>query len=385
MPHSHPVIKTAHSTHRDTKTAVRDFVHAVTQPDMALVVFFCSREHDLDILASEMARHFPGVAVVGCTTAGEIGPGGYLDRTLTGASFPSGMCTAVTTRLGDISRFSPHQSHSMIQELLGRLESTAPASSAGNTFAFMLIDGLSRREELVTRALQVSLGDISLVGGSAGDGLSFVKTHVYHDGQFHSDCVVLTLLTTRLPFRIFKTQHFSALGERLVITSANTANRTVMEINGRPAAEEYARLTGVSADRLNPAFFARSPVVVLIDGTEYVRSIQRVNPDGSLTFYCAIEEGLVFRPAVCLDIVRNLEQTFDDLRRELGPLQFVMACDCVLRNIEISQAGLKHHIERIFRDNNTVGFGTYGEQYRGIHVNQTLTGIAFGEQESPYA
>jgi hypothetical protein len=26
-----------------------------------------------------------------------------------------------------------------------------------------------------------------------------------------------------------------------------------------------------------------------------------------------------------------------------------------------------------------VGFSTYGEQFRGMHVNQTLTGIAFGD------
>jgi hypothetical protein len=28
--------------------------------------------------------------------------------------------------------------------------------------------------------------------------------------------------------------------------------------------------------------------------------------------------------------------------------------------------------------NNAVGFSTYGEQFNGIHVNQTLTGVAIG-------
>jgi hypothetical protein len=28
--------------------------------------------------------------------------------------------------------------------------------------------------------------------------------------------------------------------------------------------------------------------------------------------------------------------------------------------------------------NNTVGFNTYGEQFRGLHINQTLVGIAIG-------
>src|SRR5664280_2958940 len=42
--------------------------------------FFCSVDYDLGDLASEMNRQFDGVRVVGCTTAGEVGPAGYRDR-----------------------------------------------------------------------------------------------------------------------------------------------------------------------------------------------------------------------------------------------------------------------------------------------------------------
>jgi hypothetical protein len=43
------------------------------------------------------------------------------------------------------------------------------------------------------------------------------------------------------------------------------------------------------------------------------------------------------------------------------------------------ERGLVDRVEQVFRDNNTVGFSSYGEQYLGVHVNQTLTGIAIGE------
>jgi len=39
---------------------------------------------------------------------------------------------------------------------------------------------------------------------------------------------------------------------------------------------------------------------------------------------------------------------------------------------------LKDRVGEIFSRNNTVGFSTYGEQFHGVHVNQTLTGIAIG-------
>ena len=212
----------------------------------------------------------------------------------------------------------------------------------------MLIDGMSIREEPVAHALQYALGKIPLFGGSAGDDLKFAKTYVYSDGRFHSDSAALILINTSLPFRIFKTQHFVSTDERLVVTEADPARRIVKEINGLPAAAEYARLVGVDVHELNSMSFAASPVVVMIDGTDYVRSIQKANADGSLTFYCAIEEGLVLRVAHGVDLVNNLEQTFDKIRAEIGPPQLVFGCDCILRNLEISQNGLKDRVGEIF-------------------------------------
>ncbi len=53
----------------------------------------------------------------------------------------------------------------------------------------------------------------ALFGGSAGDDMKFAKTYVYSDGHFHSDSAVLILISTSLPFRIFKTQHFVSTDE----------------------------------------------------------------------------------------------------------------------------------------------------------------------------
>ncbi len=379
-------IRTAQSRATDARTAVREFHAAVVQPEMALVVFFCSSDYDLEALAQEMDRMFAGVQVVGCTTAGEIGPAGYCEHSLAGASFPAATCTAVAGHLDRLQQFGIGRGQSFVRELLQQLTRMAPAADARNSFAFLLIDGLSAREEPVTRALQYGLDKLPLFGGSAGDGLKFAATHVYHDGRFHADSAVLMLVTTTLPFKIFKTQHFVSSDERLVVTAADPGNRIVKEINGLPAAAEYARLVGVDVRALDPMRFAAAPVVVVIDGTDYVRSIQKANPDGSLTFYCAIEEGLVLRVAHGVDLIKNLEQALAQLRAEIGPPQVIFGCDCILRNLEISQSGLKDRVEQIFRDNNTVGFSTYGEQFHGVHVNQTLTGIAIGAPpETPHA
>lgn len=345
---------------------------------MELVVFFCSSEYDLQVVAEEINRQFAGTRVVGCTTAGEIGASGYVAHSLTGASFPPGVCTAVTGLLDALHDFELLAGRAFAQSLLQQLEERAPDADQANSFAFLLIDGLSTREEAVTRTFQNAIGNVPLVGGSAGDDQRFAQTSIFHGGAFHSDAAALILLSTAYSFKIFKTQHFISDTERLVVTEADSARRVVREINGIPAAQEYARVIGIPVSDLTPASFAASPVVVLIDGTNYVRSIQKINDDGSLTFYCAIDEGLVFRVAHGENLVDNLAQAFDALRQDIGPPQVVFACDCILRDVETTQRGQKEAVTELFRRNNAVGFSTYGEQFCGTHVNQTLTGIAIG-------
>jgi len=177
---------------------------------------------------------------------------------------------------------------------------------------------------------------------------------------------------------VFKTEHFKPASAKMVVTEAEPARRIVTEINGEPAAREYARMVGLEVDKLTPMIFAAHPVVVNIGGHSYVRSIQKVNEDESLSFFCAIDEGIVLTVADGIDLVENLESAFARVTRDLGTPALVLGCDCILRSIEIGQRGLRDQVGKIFADNNVVGFATYGEQYNAMHVNQTFTGIAIG-------
>lgn len=373
-----PILR-AHSGADDARQAACELHAGLRQDDLSLVVFFCSSQYDLDALGDEMNRLFPGVTVVGCTTAGEIGPLGYRQKSLVGASFAKSAGVAASGRLAHLQQFEIGKGQSFAQLVLGQLEAVAP-SAPSNTFALLLVDGLSIREEPVVRTLQAALGRIPLVGGSAGDDMRFARTRVFQGGAFHDDSAVLLLFNTHLPFKTFKTQHFVSEKERLVVTEADEARRIVKEINGLPAAEEYARVVGTTIDKLSPQDFAAFPVVVVIDGTDYVRAIQKFNPDGSLTFYCAIEEGLVLRVARGHDMVADLDRTFARLRDEIGEPALVFGCDCILRHLEMVKSGRRAQVSELLERNKMIGFSTYGEQFGGVHISQTLTGIAIGKE-----
>jgi hypothetical protein len=164
----------------------------------------------------------------------------------------------------------------------------------------------------------------------------------------------------------------------MVVTGADPANRIVTEINAEPAVAEYARLVGATTDELSPAIFASRPPMVRAGGEYYVRSIQSANPDGSLTFYCAIDEGIVLTLGEARDIMSGLETLFDGLDRDVGGIDRIIGFDCVLNSVEIGQRQLGRAVSGLFAARRVIGFNTYGEQFHALHVNQTFSGLAIG-------
>ncbi|MBL8441995.1 MAG: FIST C-terminal domain-containing protein, partial [Betaproteobacteria bacterium] len=298
----------------------------------SLIVYFAADAYSPDELAQSLRAKFPAPTVVaGCTTAGEIGPEGYADGSVVALGFSATDFSAAATLITGLKSFDLGECQRRVENTLQRITLQKKALGFSNTLGLLLIDGLSLREEPLGRAVQLVLGEIPLVGGSAGDSLKFQKTSVFLDGESLSDAAVLVLISTDLPFRIVKTQHFERTEGRMVVTAARPAERVVSEINGYPAALEYARIVGLPVENLNPLAFAAYPVVVRIGGSEYVRSIQKVNPDHSLSFYCAIDEGIVLSRAHGLDALANLEEMLAAVASEIGEPQAVLACDCILR------------------------------------------------------
>ncbi|GBG12526.1 uncharacterized protein NMK_0057 [Novimethylophilus kurashikiensis] len=370
-------IRKAQSQDLDPRQAVRAFHAAVSSPKMALVVFFCSSHYDLDVIAAEINACFHGVPVIGCTTAGEIGPSGYRQHSISGFSLPADDFSVALGHVESLDSFNPAAANAIVSRLLGRLGK--PGTFHGSHyFALQLIDGLSNQEEIVTQAFQQALGGIALFGGSAGDDLRIESTCVFSDHAFRRNSTVLAIIETVAPFTIFKTQNFIGGHDRFVVTQADAESRTIYELNGEPAVQVYARATGVTVDALDDNHFSDFPVVVRLHGMDYVRSIQKANRDGSLTFYCAIERGLILRIGQSLDFTGNLASVLDNVRSKVGEPELLIACDCVLRQIEMKEKGWQSEVEQLFEQNNTVGFSTYGEQFMGIHMNQTLSGLAIG-------
>ncbi|APE43504.1 GfdT protein [Sulfitobacter alexandrii] len=343
-----------------------------TEP-LAMVALFLSPAADFDRLVSEAHAAFGGADVVACTTAGEIGAGGYAQGTIIAIGFPR-RHFATTSIL--IEELQDHSSQTVLDRIaLDRVALQKSCPDKRHGFAFLLVDGLSLREDMLTVAIAPALRDMALFGGSAGDGMDFGHTRVALNGRSCENAAVLTLIQSDLRVKVFSIDHLVPTDTQMVVTGADPDKRIVKSINAEPAAREYARLVGKDPEQLDQFTFASHPVVVRIGSDHHVRAIQQVRQGGELLFFSAIDEGMVLTLAEPQDMVAHLRGKLEELEAA-GPLTDIVGCDCVLRRIEAEQKQTTRAMSAVLSDHRVIGFSTYGEQIGALHVNHTMTGVA---------
>lgn len=375
-------VRVASSSVRDPAQAAAELADQLQHDHLGHVLFFCSAEYELASLGVSLEREFPAVGISGCTSAGEITPRGYDRGCVTAIGFDNRYFAIDCALVREMDRFTLEDAQAVIDGLLSSCRKSRLAPIKGNTFAMTLLDGLSTQEELVLAALNSALGSIPQFGGSAGDDERLANTHVFHNGRFHAGAATILLVNTTLGFHVFSTHHLTACSEKLIVTNATPATRTVHELNAEPAAEAYARAVGVEVDALEREVFALYPLGVKIGGQYFVRSIQRVNPDKSLTFYCAVETGIVLTSMQAGSLLDSVSGQLEISESIVGQPLVTIGCDCFLRRLEAELTGKSDAVSEYLRHHKVIGFNSYGEQFNGTHINQTFTGVVIGQHQS---
>ena len=318
----------------------------------------------------------------GCSTCGEISPVGMQDAGALAILLPATEFQVICHPINDIHSVGMSNIAQQAAALRLRFEEECELCDIDTMFALTLIDGLTYSEEAVTAALHRGLGDIGLIGGSAGDSLHFKQTTQICNGRVYSNAAILMLIQTKLPFALCTENNFVPTEQKLVVTEADPDTRTVYEFNAEPAALEYAKAIGVDRFDLQPSCFASNAVVVRVGGEYHCRAVQRVNNDGSLTFYSAIDTGVVLTVAKTEGMVQSMKQSIEHVEQLIGEIDLMMGFECILRKLDARHRNAIGRVEDLYAENNIVAFNSYGEQYNSVHINQTFTGIAFGVRES---
>lgn len=371
----------AHSRAKDSRAAAAEIIE---QFDAQLkgaaptaIFIFLSAAHDGPTLMTDVRTRYPKAQVVGCTTAGE-----FVERegSVGGVAAMALPANTVRAAYGVVAHFERGVEPAILDaaKKLGRmagaeLKSLDPTRWVG----VLLADGMGMKEEQINDALGVAAPQLVFVGGSAGDDLAFKQTHIFHNGESSTDGVVLLLLDMAVPFTFAKTCSFEPTNHRFTITRADVANRTVYELNGKPATEVYAKACGTTPDKLGSEVFMSHPVGMMLDGDPWIRSPYQVTEDGGLKFFCRITEGSEVHLMNSTDLVGETRQAMARAEEEVGGhAAGALAFNCILRRLELDATKAHDKFLQAFGGVPTLGFHTYGESYLG-HVNQTCTALVF--------
>ena len=103
-----------------------------------------------------------------------------------------------------------------------------------------------------------------------------------------------------------------------------------------------------------------------------------VNSDDSMTFFSAIDMGVVLTVARTEGMVNSMQAFISGMEESLVRIEFMMGFDCILRKLDARHRNAIGRVEDLYMNHNIVAFNSYGEQFKSMHVNQTFTGVAFG-------
>jgi hypothetical protein len=375
------------SDDRDSTDAARNAVRqALVGTDPKLLIVFGSVDRDPAVLLAALAEAAPGVLVVGCSTHGEIAPGGPSDGSVTVAIL-GGPGFEVSAA---VARGVSGRQRQAGQEVARCAERVADLP---HRVLLLLTDGLVRDQESIVRGCYLTLGaSVPLFGGAAADGWRMERVYLLAEGEVLTDAVVAVTLASEAPLSVAVRHGWRTLGQPMIVTSASSGR--VYTLDDRPAMDAYLDRLGAPPQAYTDAaafteFALARPLGVQrrsrVDARNLSTEVDIVGRSigggmaidhGGLAWAMTGDEEsiLAATDAACRDALDGLCG-----QRPIGLFTF----SCAALRAVLGDDGVRRESERLAKwagDLPYVGFYTYGEIARtrgidGFH-NQTLAVLA---------
>jgi hypothetical protein len=357
----------------------------------SLLVVFCSVGYELQrLLDGVRSRAGRGVAIVGCTTLGQLasvmpapGADGVVVIALDGEGFD------VRTR---VSRAASGRRREAGMEAAACLAEVDRPHRA----CLLLCDGLVGEQHEIVRGAYSAVGaSVPLVGGCAGDELTYSRTYQFHgdeDGvEILSDAVVGVAIGSDSPLGIGVAHGWRKRGEPMHVTSSSGGR--LYELDHEPALDVYLRRIG--ADRslaADPDTFRRvaftSPLGMSRRSGEDIRVIHSGDTgDGSLLCLADVPQGALawLMETDTESLVAGAKESVAQAVAALGAANPIglLTFDCGARKVMLGGEGMRQELSAMTGVIGEVPFGgfyTYGEiartsGARGMH-HLTLVTLA---------
>jgi hypothetical protein len=362
------------STNRNSvvagREAARDALASLGGRAPSIMLAFATAGHDQSAFVRGVREVSGDAALAGCSAEGVITQRGSEERS---------HAVAVTAIASDEIGFETFSSRAFAEDSVASAREIAAAVRARAERGSLLLlfpDGIGGNCRELVETLERELPHrIPIIGGTAGDLLTFQRTHQYHGGEVMSGGLVAVLVGGAFAPEIEVTHGCDLIGAERTVTRAEGG--FVHEIDGEPAwrffkaylADDTDTLEAMHVSHLLLAERIDAPAEGLDDFT--VRVPVKLDAErGALYFAAGIKSAtrvqLAMRNAekVCTRAVDAARRIVD--RREGQTPLFVLELDCAGRGAilfgEETTERLVEPVQRVFgKSVPWIGLHTYGE------------------------
>jgi hypothetical protein len=347
----------------DTQTAIESVIAqcqqklAGHQPRAGIV--FAGSNFDHRLMLDRIHEKFPGLALIGCTTAGEFSSSyGFSDDSISLTVFYS---DEVEIGIG-VGRSLSENPAAAIQTAVAQA-SAQLAKPLSICLAFP--DWNSSSFDLIMKRLNLALGhDCPVFGGVAGslwdEGRGPLQ---FYRDQVLADAMPIILFAGPLEYSFSIANSWKPVGKQAKVTSAE--GRRVNRIDDFKAVDFYRHYLG---DHAEPAQEFLLAVYDKNSAQSYLRAPMEYHPDASITFSESIPQGATVQlteaiPEVMIEDTQNASRQLVQALPDLIPA-FAMAFSCAFRkNLLGTRVGQELQIlkKNLPQQLPIVGFYSFGE------------------------
>ncbi len=261
------------------------------------------------------------------------------------------------------------------------LEAKVQKISAGDSNTICLEFCTNDEERLVT-TLNVALerARIPVVGGTIfGYPAGYTPKALLNGELYPNACCYALIKNKSGKIRTYSENIYGPMEcpRTHIATKVNLANKELISLDGRPAADIYCQDADVSRGQIVDNVLT-NPLGRVIGDQIFITSPYAVGNNGSLISYKKINENDSIQVLELKDYDSIQSDTRQRIRSENGKISFIFSINCIYRHLLFSNKGyLNEFIGNMGALGTHVGIVGGGEQYRKQHVNQTMVAAVF--------
>lgn len=345
-----------------------------SRPD-AMIVFASSSLATPGLLAA-ITEHAAPVALIGCSSAGELTQSHHGTRSACALVLRSDEMSFASS----LGRLVADDASAAARDLVRGFRGSV--SDHPHRCALVMTDTLAgHADTLVETLTELTAGEYEFVGGGAGDDERLAGSKVFCGTEVATGAVVALEILSRRPIGVGVAHGWTPASAPLRVTESD--GPCVRALNGFPAVEvleAHAAATGQALDREAPIpFFLHNVLGIQTPNGLRIRVPLAFSDDGSMTCAADVPQGSIVR------IMRTSASSARDAavsaareaasRLAGAPISAALFFDCVATRLRLGDDfGLEvEGLRAALGDAQLVGCNTYGQlaraegQFSGFH------------------